>query len=200
MTSPIIIAAGGHGTRIGGKKEEQCLGGIALLQRAVTFAFSQTDTVAIAAQTGTTSVHTDPPLPILYDREQDAGPLAALESGLDFAASNGAASMLMIGCDMPFLPTDLLARLCAVAPRGKVAMTASIGRWHPICALWPVTACLNALPHYAAQGNSSLHGLARMIGMVEIEWDGEPVDPFFNINTVDDLAQAELLLAQNAKA
>ncbi len=33
-----------------------------------------------------------------------------------------------------------------------------------------------------------------MVGYVAVEWPTKPMDPFFNINTPDDLAAAERML------
>ncbi|MEQ1725018.1 MAG: molybdenum cofactor guanylyltransferase [Sphingopyxis sp.] len=199
MTPPIVIAAGGNGSRIGGGKAGRVLGGIPLLQRAVTFALTQSGTVAIAARADT-AITVEPRVPMLIDRADDGGPLAALMSALDFAVACGAQSVLMMPCDMPFLPADLLARLMVEGDAERVAMAMSGARFHPICALWPVAACQAALPAYAAISNGSLIGLAKQIGFDEIAWPDAPYDPFFNINDGDDLAHAEAMLAQNASA
>lgn len=198
MTIPIVIAAGGNGSRIGGDKAGQWLGGITLLQRAVSFALGQSAAVAIAARAAT-AIHVEPLLPLLLDSEDDGGPLSALASALDFAASLMAHSVLMLPCDMPFLPADLLVRLEQSRGGAQVAMAHSGERFHPICALWPVSARA-LLPGYAATSNGSLIGLAKQIGFTEVTWEGATIDPFFNINNADDLAIAEQLLAQNASA
>ncbi|MEQ1509494.1 MAG: molybdenum cofactor guanylyltransferase [Sphingopyxis sp.] len=196
MTIPIVIAAGGNGSRIGGDKGGRMLGGITLLQRAVTFALTQTDKVAIAARAAD-ALATEPRLPLLIDRAVDGGPLTALMSALDYGAACGAQGVLMMPCDMPFLPADLMVRLSAeggsVGGGARVAMARSGARFHPICALWPL-ACRVALPAYAATSNGSLIGLARQVGCAEIAWPDTPFDPFFNINDADDLAVAEWVL------
>lgn len=199
MTPPIVIAAGGNGSRIGGGKAGRVLGGVSLIERAVTFALTQTGTVAIAARADTV-ITVEPRLPMLIDRESDGGPRAALMNALDFAAACGAQSVLMMPCDMPFLPADLLLRLMREGDAERVAMAMSGARFHPICALWPVAACQAALPAYAAISNGSLIGLAKQIGFGEIAWLDTPIDPFFNINDANDLVCAEAMLAQNASA
>lgn len=193
MTIPIVIAAGGNGSRIGGDKAGQLLGGVTLLQRAVSFALGQSAAVAIAARAAT-AINVEPALPLLLDTEADGGPLSALASALDFAASLKAQSVLMIPCDMPFLPTDLLARLAVGCDGTHVVMARSGARFHPICASWPVSARA-LLPRYAATSNGSLIGLAKQIGFTEVTWQVTPFDPFFNINDSDDLALAERQLA-----
>ncbi len=75
----------------------------------------------------------------------------------------------------------------------KVAIAVSGGRLHPTCALWRVEA-VSDLPAYLATGRRSLMGFAEQVGFSTAEWPVEPYDPFFNVNSADDLAEAEALL------
>lgn len=174
-------------------KPEQTLGGISLIELAVQQAISMSDAVAIAVQR-----KPEWPAPegvdLLYDTETDIGPLSALSSALEWGAARLASHVLVIPCDMPFLPADLLTRLTSSVHEMAVAMAKSEGRVHPICALWSIDA-LSALPEYVQNSRRSLIGFAERLGMVEVEWDSDPVDPFFNVNTPDDLASARRLVA-----
>jgi molybdopterin-guanine dinucleotide biosynthesis protein A len=69
------------------------------------------------------------------------------------------------------------------------ALAQSGGHIHPVCSLWRAGAIEQA-QSYAASERRSLKGLAASIGFVAVEWQAEPVDPFFNVNTGDDLAEA----------
>jgi molybdopterin-guanine dinucleotide biosynthesis protein A len=51
------------------------------------------------------------------------------------------------------------------------------------------------MPKYLASGRRSLNGFAEEAGFIAVEWPSDPVDPFFNINSVSDLKTAEELLA-----
>ena len=94
---------------------------------------------------------------------------------------------------MPFLPPDLLDRLNAeIADRG-CAMAGSAGHLHPVCALWRSSA-LDRSDAYVESGRRSLKGFAESLGFAEVEWSAGP-DPFFNINSPADLAEAERRLA-----
>jgi molybdenum cofactor guanylyltransferase len=52
------------------------------------------------------------------------------------------------------------------------------------------------LAGYVASGRRSLRGFAAEIGFRVAEWPSEPIDPFFNVNTAEELAQAEAWLAR----
>jgi molybdopterin-guanine dinucleotide biosynthesis protein A len=129
-------------------------------------------------------------VPLLVDG-QGEGPIAGIAAALGFARSQGLSFVLTIPCDTPLLPPDLLARLSeALGAAHGAAVATSGANIHPSCALWR-SSTAEALPAYLASGRSSLKGFAAQVGMVEVEWPASPFDPFFNINSADDLAAAE---------
>lgn len=191
---PVVIAAGGNGYRIGGNKPDLILGGTSLIDRIMSRATIWSQMIAVALR--------DKPqfaLPagteFLFDTEEDGGPLSALSSALAFAQSKKANHVLLIPCDMPFLPADLLQRLVQEIGSSQVAVARSDGQIHPISALWSVDA-LPKLAEYATGGRRSLIGFAETMEMKLVDWNGEYPDPFFNINTPKDYKKAEKFLLQ----
>jgi molybdopterin-guanine dinucleotide biosynthesis protein A len=182
----VVILAGGQGRRMGGGKPLKRFGGERLIDRALSLARRWSDRVAIAIRdpSQVSAVRAD-----MIPDEDVPGPLGGLISGMKFASSQGRQFLLAIPADMPFLPGDLLDRLLhAIGDRG-CALAESRGQIHPVCSLWRVSSVAEA-ERYAAWGRRSLKGLAASVGFVAVEWRAEPVDPFFNINTSDDLAEA----------
>ena len=115
------------------------------------------------------------------------GPLAGVLAGLAWAEAQGADLLVTASCDTPFLPVDLVARLVAA---GAPAMASSQGRQHPTAALWPVSLRGALEVHFAAGERRMRVALA---GAKEVAFDVLP-DPFANINTPADLAEAEARL------
>jgi len=137
-------------------------------------------------------------LPVLPDGPfAGEGPLAGLLAGLDWAAALGAAALLTVPGDTPFLPARLAPRL-APAP----AVAASFGRLHHLVALWPVAARAALAARLAAPGPRAVAAFAATLAPRVVEFDvesraesragspGGPRDPFLNINTPADLARA----------
>jgi molybdopterin-guanine dinucleotide biosynthesis protein A len=182
----VVVLAGGQGMRIGGGKPLKTFRGARLIDRAVRLASGWSDRVAVAirdrAQVGAV-------LAGLIRDEDVPGPLGGLISGMSFASAEGRPFVLIIPADMPFLPTDLLDRLREAIGDNGCALARSGGQLHPVCGLWQSSAIGPALS-YAASGRRSLKGLATSIGFIVVEWEAEAVDPFFNINTSEDLAEA----------
>jgi molybdopterin-guanine dinucleotide biosynthesis protein A len=184
----IVIAAGGEGQRIGGDKPLRLLGGRPLLDYAITTASAQSDCVAVAVrEAGQIDAGR---WPLLSDAVRGQGPISALASAFAFAAAHARAEVLLIGCDQPFLPHDLAARLGAARGARKVAMPVSRGKYQPLAALWRVDQA--ALADYIAQGGASLWRFAAAQGVVHVEWpETDAQDPFANINDPAALAEAE---------
>jgi molybdopterin-guanine dinucleotide biosynthesis protein A len=113
-------------------------------------------------------------------------------AGLDWAAGIGAAAMATAAVDTPFLPQDLVVRLRA-AGLPAVARGAD-GRLHPTFALWPVT-LRDRLRAALARGEHRVMAFARAEGAALAAFPDTIPDPFFNVNTPDDLARAETLPA-----
>lgn len=184
----VVIFAGGTGSRLGGGKPLRKLAGIRLIDRALLNACRWSDVVAVSLREEGQVEPVD--AQVLADEPDIAGPLAALVSALRFGSGCGRDFVLTIPVDMPFLPVDLEDRLMSGIGNLGCALAKSCGRLHPVCGLWR-TAEFSELATYTSSGQRSLKGFAAQIGFREVEWSAAPIDPFFNINTIDDLAEAE---------
>lgn len=192
MKIACVVLAGGEGRRIGGAKPQRLLGGKALLDRAIFSARAWSDIVAVAVRELGHQVPDS--VSAIHDAPDVEGPLGGLFAALNFAAEQGAEAVLTIPADMPFLPRDLRERLEAALSGTAAAIAASGGHLHPVCGIWR-TECAARVPAYLATGNRSLRGFAAALGAVVINWDVETTDPFFNINTPEDLVAAERMLS-----
>ena len=133
----------------------------------------------------------------LADDVAAAGPRAALSSALGWAETLGASHVLLIGCDLPFLPDDLCTRLTMAAHDApdRPIIPVRDGQWHMLAALWPVAATRAAIPAWQNSGRRSLMALAQGMAGIAVNWDDSGPDPFFNINSAGELAEAERRLA-----
>lgn len=182
------VLAGGRGERIGGGKPLRRLGDWTLLDHALARATSWPAPVVLVVREGQQGLPAN--ISMIVDDPVAPGPLGGLAAALGWAMESGLEAVLTLPCDMPFLPDDLPSRLAAgLAPEGGMAMATSGGRRHPICGLWRCSV-IEALNARAIEGRYSLHGLADQVGCAEVDWPGGDQDPFFNINTTEDLRLA----------
>jgi molybdopterin-guanine dinucleotide biosynthesis protein A len=187
----VAILAGGEGKRLGGDKPARVVAGQRLIDRAIDQARQWSPDVVVVARNGTKIENLA--CALAEDDPAVAGPLGGLSAALRIGANLGADVVQTIPVDSPFLPLDLVSRLQQGVASHLAAIPSSDGRLHPICGLWRAVAAPH-LRDYAARSSGSLWGFAEAIGHSVVEWTGDPIDPFFNVNSPDDLATAERLL------
>jgi len=196
-----VILAGGLGTRMGGRdKVLMRLGGETLLRCIVRRLAPQCDTLILNAN-GDPARFADTGLSIVPDvLPGHPGPLAGLLSALDWTLSHRpeAEWVVSLSGDTPFLSENLVVRLHeARRDTGRPLACAGSGdRLHPAIGLWPVR-LRDDLYHALTEENvRSVRGWAERHGFARAMWPASPIDPFFNINTPEDLATAEDLLSE----
>jgi len=202
-----IILAGGLSRRMGGgDKPLLSLGNGRLIDHVIARLGPQVATLALNAN-GDPARFAGDDLPVIGDSVQGyAGPLAGILTGLEWAAANTACrSLVSAAGDTPFFPRDLVERLAMAAHEkpGMIAVASSAGRWHPTFALWPL-GLHDALRHFLVDEDMRrVSAFMERHGYVDVDFPmletgRDPIDPFFNINTPEDLAVAERLLQSMA--
>ncbi|MFA5582302.1 MAG: molybdenum cofactor guanylyltransferase MobA [Paracoccaceae bacterium] len=185
---PGVILAGGRARRMGGgDKGLQMLAGQTLLARITARLGPQVCKMALSAN-GPAERFAGLGLPVLPD-SVGAGPLAGILAGMDWAAARGDAALITVPGDTPFLPADLVMRLQGAG----FAMAASGGVLHPTFGLWPVD-LRDALRDALSGGMRRVREFAQAHGAGTVDFPDEAA--FFNINTPQDLIQAEAMLAR----
>ena len=127
------------------------------------------------------------------------GPLAGVLTAMDWAADLGAERVFTVATDTPFLPGDFVPRLLMTSESGPGPVLAASRdasgelRTHPTCGLWPV-ALRDDLRAALVAGQRRMWGWAEAQGAQLAEFASPGLDPFFNVNTPEDLARAEALL------
>ncbi len=198
-----LLLAGGLARRMGGgDKSLVPLAGRPLLAWVVERARPQAATLVLNAN-GDPGRFAGFGLPVVADGVPGfAGPLAGVLAGLEWATANApdARWIASIATDTPFFPPDLVARLREAAERdgADIACAASLGRTHPVFALWPVSLAGDLRRALVDEGTRKIDAWTARYRVAEVPFPAEPLDPFFNLNTPDDVAEAERLLAAGA--
>ena len=192
-----LILAGGQARRMGGgDKPLLRLAGRTLLDRVAERLAPQCAAGLALSANGDPARFGGFPGPVLPDPVPgQPGPLAGILAGLEHAAARGIAAVVSVSGDAPFLPHDLVARLAAarIAAGSALALAASGERQHYTIALWP-SGLAEALRAYLDRGERRVGGFVLAQAPALAAWPTEPVDPFLNVNTPEDLAAAERLL------
>jgi len=187
---PAMILAGGLSTRMGGgDKGLRPLAGQPVLAHVLARLRPQAGQIVLNAN-GDGARFTALGLEVIADPVGGfPGPLAGILAAMLWAKGLGAERVASVPCDAPFLPHDLIARL-AGAKGAAIAQSAS--GLHPVCGLWPVSAAPD-LADLLARGERRVRAFAEKQGAEVVVFDTLP-DPFANLNTPVDLAQAEARL------
>ena len=208
MTAPGVVGvllAGGLARRMGGgDKPLRTLGGKPILDRVVARARPQVADLLL-------NVNGDPArfegygLPMAGDViDGHAGPLAGILTGMEWAraAHPEVEWIVSFATDAPFLPGDLVAKLRAAAKGedAEIACAMSGGRTHPVFALWPVALAGDLRAAMIDEDMRKIDAWTERYRIVHVDFPTDPVDPFFNINKPDNLAEAERLLADQDAA
>ncbi len=196
---PGVILAGGQARRMGGgDKGRLSVDGVPLIERVIARLAPQAGPLALNAN-GAADRFADLGLPVIADSVAEfPGPLAGVLAGLDWAAEQGAEQIVTVAADTPFFPDDLVARFTETAietgapivlaatphpERGQVR--------HPTFGLWSV-ALRDDLRAALADGIRKVVIWTGKHGAADTLFP-EPAgaDPFFNVNTPEDLRRAE---------
>ncbi len=188
-----VVLAGGLARRMGGgDKPLRELRGRPILAHVLERLAPQVAGVALNAN-GDAARFAAFGLPVWPDPLPDhPGPLAGILAAMESSPCDW---VVTVPGDGPFLPADLVARLHAAreAAGTPLACAASGGWAHPPIALWP-RALAGALRAAVEGGERKIDRWTATLGCARAEWPVQPLDPFFNANTPEELAEATALL------
>jgi molybdopterin-guanine dinucleotide biosynthesis protein A len=195
-----VLLAGGLARRMGGgDKPMRTIAGKTILERVIARLSPQCDGLILNAN-GEPSRFAAFGLPVIADTVADfPGPLAGILAALDWIAEHRpeVKFVLSAAADCPFLPRDLVARLEAAraAQHAELAVAASDGQTHPVIGLWSV-GLRDELRHALVKEDiRKIDRWTARYRLATVTWPTTPLDPFFNANTVEDIAEADRLAA-----
>ena len=201
---PGIILAGGLSRRMGGgDKGLLMLGKTSIIERVIDKISPQVGSLAININ-GDSSRFPDYQLPIIPDSIKGyLGPLSGILAGMEWAFKNGNRYIATVAADTPFLPDDLIKRLHAMVKSKNLNIGIAASRIlsgddvfiHPTFGIWEV-ALKDDLRDALANDTRKIMFWAKKFKLDYYYFDTSDKlnDPFFNINTPDDLEEAKYRL------
>ena len=197
---PGVLLAGGLARRMGGgDKPMRKIAGRTILQRVIDRLAPQCSGLIINAN-GDPARFAAFGLPVVADDVADyPGPLAGILAALDWTAANRPDTKWVLSAagDCPFLPRDLVARLeqARAAENAELAVASSGGQVHPVIGLWSVPLRSELRHALVEEDVRRIDRWTARYPLATVEWPTEPLDPFFNANTVEDIMEADRLAA-----
>ncbi|WP_152045866.1 molybdenum cofactor guanylyltransferase [Aureimonas psammosilenae] len=197
-----LVLAGGRGSRLGSAVPKPLvpLAGSPLLARVLDRFAGAVEPVLVNANDTASFAQFD--LPVVSDRLPDfPGPLAGLDAAAAWLADRrpDVAGLVCLPGDTPFLPLDIVTRLAA-GPSERVRLAGFAGRLQPTIGFWPLARLAGLKEHITASENRSVIGFAEARGFDTVSFatdmNAPGGDPFFNVNTPNDLEIAETWLSR----
>jgi len=186
-----IVLCGGRSTRMKANKAFVKIGSQPLLESIVNDLKQEFDEVILSAN--------EPHLYHGIDVKivQDiiipfSGPLNGIHAGLSAAANPHA---FVVACDMPFMDVKLAAFLADLAEGYDVVVPVADGHYQPLYAVYSKV-CLPQIQENLKQNIFKIAAFydkvrVRRVQETEIEMLADKNKVFFNVNTPEDLAQAD---------
>jgi molybdopterin-guanine dinucleotide biosynthesis protein A len=194
-----VLLAGGLARRMGGgDKGLKRVGGETIIARVIERLRPQCAGLILNAN-GDPARLAFLGLPIVPDDVPGfAGPLAGVLAALDWAARERPDIGWVVSAptDGPFLPRDVVARLheARAAADVPLACARSARQTHPPIGLWPVALRSDLRHALVVENERKIDRWTARHGIAHADWAVDPVDPFFNANSPEDLAEAEAMI------
>ena len=192
----------------GGDKGLLMLGKTTIIERVIDKISPQVGFLAININ-GDSSRFPDYKLPIIPDSIKGyLGPLSGILAGMEWAFKNGNRYIATVAADTPFLPDDLIKRLHAMVKSKNLNIGIAASRIlsgddvfiHPTFGIWEV-ALKDDLRDALANDTRKIMFWAKKFKLDYYYFDTSDKlsDPFFNINTPDDLEEAKYRLKKGLR-
>ncbi|MBF0357240.1 MAG: molybdenum cofactor guanylyltransferase [Magnetococcales bacterium] len=187
-----VLLAGGRSRRMGGREKSLlAFADTTLIHHIYKRLAPQVDKVVISAN-GNPERFAMADIPVVPDLRQDrAGPLAGLEAVMTVY---NAPWFLTVPSDTPMIPLDLLKGLGSkiTIDKKKVVIAKSGQRHHHVIGLWP----REVLPLISKALDDDQRAIKHWLAanphqVVEFAFSQDGSDPFFNINTPEELLLAK---------
>ena len=192
----LILAAGRSSRMISGNKLQAVLAGKTLLQHVIDRLSPQVDCVFINGGSGLCA---DLPYPIIEDQLDDfQGPLTGLYSALINDQLSDASYLMMVPCDGPFIPRNLVSELYQqiIKNDADLACARYQGFAQSTFTLWNKRTVKAVKQAFLVDKNGGFKPLLKTLNSVYLDWPEQKINPFFNINSCEDLAEAEAIICQ----
>lgn len=191
---PGVVLAGGEGRRLGmGTKPLVSLAGQPVIAHVILALKPQTYSLALSVRENQAWAK-DLGLSIVVDAKNATGPLAGIAMAMTWAREKYPETTTVFTCpaDSPFIPDDLVARLAAVMDEETdIVVATSGGQRHHLTALWNLRIAEDVAAALRGPDAVAIHRFQMRHRIHEVSWPTTPFDPFLNINTADDLTEAD---------
>ena len=192
-----VVLAGGKSKRFGEDKSEVKLGDKTLLEHTLDKIKSKFNTIIIVSNNKIIKNY----ITIKDCIEGQLGPLVGALSAMKWIKKNNYSYnwIITFPCDTPFFNISIIDKFIKVSKLNDSLLyfAKSAEKRHNIFGLWSVKLIETLEKDIIENNHRKVEKWANKIGVKTINISYDNMDPFFNINTKEDLAEAEKILIKN---
>ena len=120
------------------------------------------------------------------------GPMAGILTGIKWVRKNTKKKWLVcFPVDSPFFPKNLVMEFLLESKGQQVVLAESLGRLHPVFSMWNIGFELESkIEHLLKNGERKIDKISKKFKTRVVNFPDIGYDPFFNINTPEDLETA----------
>lgn len=178
------ILAGGESRRMGRDKSALVLGDVSMLERVARAMRPLVERLRVV---GGEAAGLDPQ----PDLRAGLGPLSGIHAALATAERD---AVLVVACDLPFVTTGLLTKICERLGDSDASVPRVRGRAIPVCALYR-TACLERVEASLDRRELKAQRFVESLRTTYLDVDPEAIS-LKNVNTPEDLEHARSIAAE----
>lgn len=195
----IAIQAGGESRRMGRSKARTPFLGRPLIEHMLDITSGFADELIITTNEADKLAYLckqHPKIRLVEDVMDERGALPGLLTALQSSTNE---MVGVVACDMIAFPAKLLAREALVlqATQADAVLPASEGFWEPFAGVYRKSTCQPVIKKITSTGSKRMRDLIDAIDCRAFSakaWQHHGmIDPFANVNTPEELAQAEIL-------
>ena len=194
-----VIMAGGKSSRMNGiDKALMEINEKTLLSIAINKANQQTKYIVLNSNRDP-SIFKNYNIKVIKDTiSNQPGPLAGVLSGIEWFYKNNKKIKWVVSLpvDSPFFPNDLIKKLYDTVVKSKklIGVSSSNGRKHPVFSIWHIS-LMQPLQEALNNNIRKIDLFTKSYNPATVDFSSS-VDPFFNINTPEDLKNANNLFTK----
>jgi len=187
-----VVLAGGKSQRFGEDKSQVKLGDKLLIDYILSEIIDEFNEVLVVSN-NRISFKESKKISLITDFKKDLGPLGGVLTAMKWAKENNKNYQWIstFPADTPFFKNQILKDFfkCINLSESKLFFIKSNNTRHNIFGLWSID-LMDKLEKDLNKGERKVEVWANSIGVKSINMKFENEDPFFNINTKDDLKKA----------
>ncbi len=176
-----VLLAGGTSKRMGQDKASYIFKGKPLMDYSLDILKAVSDTQIIVSKD---KRHTRQNIKMIADVIEDAGPLGAIYSALDFIDKDYA---IVLACDTPYVVTEVINTLISSIKSYSIVIAAHNDRVHPTIGIYKQS-IHKQLGEFLKKGNRKMMDFIESQEYVTVDFSHMDENIFRNINSVQDLA------------